>query len=242
MKKYLLFLIVTSFVLGFYGCSDKIIETENFCTEKNIDSINFSTKICIELPVKGKKTVINSINKTLIKEILSLDYDGLMPSKVICKYIAGALGDYDISVIGNHYNENISGLVTFLNKQYLCYRYNSEFYGGGAHGLQNTFYFVFDLKTGKRLTENEVFKPDFQSAFSEIITEILSNSELYPDNETYELAELKLNGNFSFEPDTLIYTFNEYEIAPYSSGKIDVKIPYSKIRHIFNVDLSRLVE
>ena len=244
------FLFITTLVLGLYGCGNKIIETETFCFENiSNDSINFSANICVELTVKGKKAVVDSINKILMKEILNVDYEGFTPSDAIKEHIVKALEDYHIlikelpddALTREHY-ENINGLVTFLNADYLCYRYDSELYSGGAHPLENTSYIVFDLKTGQKMTEEELCKSNLQDDLSKIVAEILSDNSLYPENATYDLEALKLNGNFSFEPDSLIYTFNEYEIAPYSSGKIDVKIPYTKIKDIIKIDLSQLVK
>lgn len=249
MRKTSLFIVI-SLLLGLYGCGNKMIETEVFCSEKTVenDSVTFSAKICIELAVKGKKSVVDAINKTLVKSILDVDFDGT-PTNAIDKHIANTFNDYDAALEESHESaflrqnfENINGIVTFLNENYMCYKYDLESYSGGAHDLTETLYFVFDLKTGKKLTEKEVFKSGCQEKLSEILTEILSDTELYPDNDTYNLEELKLNGNFLFEPDTLIYTFNRYEIAPYSSGKIDIKIPYEKVKEIIKINLNNLVK
>lgn len=239
-----------SLLLGLYGCGNKMIETDQFCAEKVIenDSLNFSVKICIELAVKGKKAVVDTINSTLIKEILGVAFDGT-PANALEKYIANEFDDYILelkkmpsSMLLWLNSDSISGTVTFLNKDFMCYQYDVESYSGGAHGLSETYYLVFDLKTGKRLTENEIFISGSQKKFSKILTEILSDNKLYPENDTYELEGLELNGNFSLEQDTLVYTFNQYEIAPYSSGKIDVRVPYDKIKDIIKIDLSQLLK
>jgi len=244
MKKTSLFVVI-SLLLGLYGCGNKMIETETFCSEKVIknDSVNFSTKICIEFAVKGKQAVVDAINSTLVTEILDVDFDGI-PQNAIEKHIAIAFADYQSSEIipAWEFYEYIDGYVTFLNENYLCYQYDVRSYAGGTHPLENTFYLVFDTKTGKRLTEEEIFKLDGKENFQQILIQILSDTTLYPENKTFKLDNIVLSGNFSFEQDTLIYTFNQYEIAPYSSGKIDVKIPYEKIKEIINVDLSQLVK
>jgi len=244
MKKTSLFIVI-ALTLGFYGCGNKMIETETFCSERIIenDSVNFSTKICIEFAEKGKQAIIDSINSTLVSTILEVNFDGTRID-AINRHIDIALADYQSSKTfpAWEFYEYIDGFVTFLNENYLCYQYNLHYYAGGTHPLEKIFYLVFDLKTGKKLTEEDIFTLDGKENFWQIITEILSDTALYPENKTYKLDNVALNGNFSFEQDTLIYTFNQYEIAPYSSGKIDVKIPYQKIKEIINVDLSQLVK
>jgi len=242
MKK---FIFVTSLILGLYGCGNKMIETETFCSERIIenDSVNFSTKICIEFAVEGKREVVDAINSTLVSAMLDVDFDGTLID-AINKHIDIAFADYQSAktVPAWEFYEYIDGFVTFLNENYLCYQYNIDFYAGGAHPLGNTFYLVFDTKTGKNLTEDDIFTIDGKENFIKILTEILSDSVLYPENRTFMLEELELNGNFSFEQDILIYTFNQYKIAPYSSGKINVKIPYEKVKEILKIDLSQLVK
>jgi len=244
MKKTPLFIVISLF-LGLYGCGNKMIETETFCSERMLenDSVNFSTKICIEFVEKGKRAVVDFINSTLVSTILEVDFDGTRID-AINRHIDVAFADYQSSktVPAWEFYEYIDGFVTFLNEDYLCYQYNLHEYRGGTHPLEKTIYLVFDLKTGKKLTEDEIFTPDGKEDFWQILTEILSDTQLYPENKTYKLNNIALNGNFSFEQDTLIYTFNQYEIAPYSSGKIDVKIPYEKIKEIIKIDLSQLLK
>ena len=244
MRKLSIFTVML-LLLGFYGCGSKMIETETFCSERVIenDSVNFSTKICIEFAEKGKQKVVDAINATLVSAMLEVNFDGTRID-AINKHIDLALADYLSAKIipAWEFYEYIDGVVTFLNEDYLCYQYDIHLYAGGTHPSETTFYLVFDTKTGKKLTEEDIFILDGKENFRKILTEILSDSTLYPENKTFDLEGLKLNGNFSFEQDILIYTFNQYEIAPYSSGKIDVKIPYEKVKEILKIDLSQLVK
>jgi hypothetical protein len=248
MKK-LSFVFAFALILLFsvlYSCKKSTIKIENFCTERFIvnDTINFKVNICLELPVKGDSSLIKTINQTLIKQILDVDYNNLRPQKSIEEHIEAALNNYQTvvkelpdEVFSNIHEEKIKGFVSYLDNNYLCYTSENYNYAGGAHGLETTLYFVFDLNTGKQLMQNDVFT-DEKPILTEI-AKILRDTLLYPDNDTYNLDNLLLNGNFTFVSDTLIYTYNPYEIAPYSSGIINVKIPYQSIETITKIDLSR---
>ncbi|MDR3327748.1 MAG: RsiV family protein [Prevotellaceae bacterium] len=256
MKKVKLYLCLTVCICVFYGCKKGGISTEKFCSERKIenDTVNFVTNICLELLVKGDTAVINKINSTLVKSILCVDYDQIKPDKAIEEHIAAALEAYHLTVkelpdesLSYPHSEDIDGVVTFLGKDYLCYKADCSLYAGGAHAINTITNFVFDLKTGKRLTQGDIFTENYKDALNLQFIEILRDTLNYPDNDTYDFGAFMPNwnfavpeGNFIFIPDTLVYIFNPYEIAPYSSGKIEVKIPYQKIKDIMTVDLSKL--
>jgi hypothetical protein len=233
----------------FYGCQKGNISTKNFCSERKIenDTVNFITNICLELLVKGDTNIITEINSTLVKSILCVDYAQIKLDKAIEEHITAALEAYHLTVkelpdesLSCPHSEDINGVVTFLGKDYLCYKADCSLYTGGAHAINNITNFVFDLKTGKRLSQEDIFAENYQEALNLQFIEILRDTLKYPDNDTYDFEVFMPNGNFTFMPDTLVYTLNPYEIAPYSSGIIEVKIPYQKIRDIINIDLSKL--
>lgn len=108
-------------------------------------------------------------------------------------------------------------------------------YLGGVHGTYYYSYGNFDVRTGKRLTEKDVFRSDAASikAINKLIVEAVrdaeNNSEEYKGFGVTEWDRVKMNGCFAVTPIGIQYTFNVYEIGCYASGAMMVEIPFAKI-------------
>jgi hypothetical protein len=112
-----------------------------------------------------------------------------------------------------------------------------EYYKGGAHNAHQYTNRVVDLRTGRRITENEIFVDDYQDALAKIIIDgiALANNVEVPELENigfFDINEIYPNRNFHIDETGITYTFNEYEIAAYVVGPVSVKIPYEKIGHL----------
>lgn len=96
---------------------------------------------------------------------------------------------------------------------------------GGAHGSTFRKSYNIDLKTGKVLNLNDVLKdiPNYKETIDKYIYDEISKKP-----EVYFIDSFKgIYGDISFNLDksNLIIYFQQYEIAPYSSGIIEFKIP-----------------
>lgn len=128
-------------------------------------------------------------------------------------------GDYKVK-----YNkENILSL-------YMTY---SE-YTGEAHPVTESESLNLNIRTGKKLKLKDFFKPnqDYKKIIErEIITQINQNKEKFYDDAIKkvksEIDESDLD--FYVEDGKLVIYFEEYEIAPHSSGIPKFKIPIQKI-------------
>lgn len=109
-------------------------------------------------------------------------------------------------------------------------------YKGGANS--STYYqnLVFDLKTGKRLTEEDIFLPDYRDLLTKIfVDEILKQNkvsniqELMEDLGFFGIEDIPFNNNFAVTEKGIRYVFNEGEISPRSVGTIVIDLPYDMI-------------
>ena len=96
------------------------------------------------------------------------------------------------------------------------------------HGMNTKTNYVFNLKTGKLLTEEDLFGKDFERKIQKRLTEkanILRQQDMLPEEDIfYSNSNITPNGNFAITDTSIIYTFNPYEIAPYVYGIIDIEI------------------
>lgn len=105
-------------------------------------------------------------------------------------------------------------------------------YTGGAHGLDETHCYNYDLRTGERLTLGSIFTAEGQAALPGAIrAAILKNNgkatweELLASTCYFAESEVKATDNFRLTPDTITFIFNPYDIACYAQGGSKVSLP-----------------
>ena len=111
---------------------------------------------------------------------------------------------------------------TFFSYWAECFMYT-----GGAHGGTIVKVGTIDVKTGKRLTTADVIPPGKRDeAIAKIreavIAKIGGEENLMPSAK--EVLS-KLQENFFVGKDGLHFIFNEYEVACYAQGVVEVVIP-----------------
>lgn len=117
------------------------------------------------------------------------------------------------------------------NDSILSYQSNISCYLGGAHGSYVVSYYNFEKKTGKLLNIK-----DFVPAGKEKVVLKAMEEQLCKDWEAKDLADLQektgitmlgdlyLTNNFLVKGDSILFLFNQYEIAPYAAGLISVTV------------------
>jgi hypothetical protein len=119
---------------------------------------------------------------------------------------------------------------------------NREYYLGGAHGMREKQYFILDRDEQKRCFLKDLLKADALPVLKQQIEGALrASSEIAPDEplsqggffeDTVEIPE-----NCFLTAEGLGFHWNQYEIAPYARGPIEVLIPYSAIKDILSEQL-----
>lgn len=108
----------------------------------------------------------------------------------------------------------------------------------GIHDSRHISYYNINLETGKLIAESDIFKPGYENKLTEaIIGQLLEDNKLKKPEQLIEkgyfnLKSLKPNKNFLIGKDSIVYAFNESEIAPYSMGLRKVVIPEDKVSNI----------
>lgn len=120
----------------------------------------------------------------------------------------------------------------------------AENYTGGAHGAHHTTYETMDIRNGKILDEGIIFKSGYKEPLTSMLKEALVNSKntMGDPITILEPDAVVPNGNFYFNEKGIVYVYNEYEIAPYSDGLIEVQIPYDRIKDLLNTDYQQIID
>lgn len=183
-----------------------------------------------------------------------MSYDSLSPKEALNAYFDKYTNDY--RDLGNQYYEDMGNLegdnqpswywyqlfksneILFEDESILSYSVEHYYYEGGAHGSLSAMYYTIDLNNLTTITEENIFKPNFHHLLTERIVENLmkkydvTTPEDLLNEGFFDINDIAPNNNFCLNNQGVHYIFNQYEIAPYSMGPIEVTIPYQEIQSI----------
>lgn len=141
------------------------------------------------------------------------------------------------------YSQNLSNKIQYQNDKLLSYSREFYEYTGGAHGSYMILHTNIDLNKLVTLSEEDVFVPGYQKPLAEIIVKRLMIQNDVTDHEGlisigfFDIDEIFPNNNFRLSNKGVYYSYNQYEIAPYVMGVIDVFIPYEDLEDLLQEDV-----
>lgn len=253
MKKFALFLFVLFAVFSCQNPANKSkIQFETISVDKKVyarnDSANPAMSINLSLTyptVYQNDTTLTKLQGLFVNAFGQEDYKGRSPKGAIeaaekgytedALDLANAL-DGEYSLFGECYAEvKTSVLPDSVFENIITVATNLNNYMGGAHGSNTTTFYCIDIENIVILTEKDVFEEGYEPILSRLLSKALLKEFGDSVNDiVFDYESVAPNGNFYFSPEGITYTFNEYEIAPYSSGTITVQLPYSEVNAILN--------
>ena len=119
--------------------------------------------------------------------------------------------------------------VVFANEKYISFRAEEYSYTGGAHGSNKITVGTIDRKIGRRLRLVDFVPSDRLPALTEklyakVVKKIGGKESLLGDVRPIE--------NFCVVEGGLNFVYNEYEVACYAAGTIEVAISFDEIRNL----------
>ncbi len=182
-----------------------------------------------------------------------VSYDTLTPRQAMIHYLEAYTNEY--REIGDMYKEEKAKLgdrgpswywywlqhtnkVLYQDKALLSYAVEYSDYTGGAHGSYRITYTNIDLKKLVTLTEEELFLPGYYKPLTERILHQLMHEYQVEEPDSllthgfFTIDDIVPNNNFWLDDKGIHYSYNQYEIAPYAMGVINVMIPYSELTDI----------
>ncbi|QJD97753.1 DUF3298 and DUF4163 domain-containing protein [Mucilaginibacter robiniae] len=109
-------------------------------------------------------------------------------------------------------------------------------FNGGAHGTSTTHYINWNTKSGKKVTLNDILKPDYQTELTKVADKIFRKEEnLYPtaslsQDYFFKNGQFSLNDNYLITPVGIDFLYNPTEIKPFAAGTTTITIPYGQIK------------
>lgn len=138
------------------------------------------------------------------------------------------------------YSLYLKNNILFENDSLVSYKVELSNYTGGAHGSYSVVYYNIDLNSLTTLTEEDLFVPNYKKHLTEIIiNQLMQKYHVQTARDLleqgfFDIEQIQPNNNFWLNDKGVHYTYNQYEIAPYSMGAVDVSIPYSDLTEILN--------
>ena len=128
------------------------------------------------------------------------------------------------------YHGTIVSAVAF-SPRFIVYQIMSSVYEGGAHGLTVSQFLNYDFTSGKVIDFDSAFKPGSAEALLDAVKD-----KLMSDNGVSSMEELNEKGfftdqiflskNFYLQGYDVVFHYHPYDIAPYSTGAVDVRVPF----------------
>lgn len=132
------------------------------------------------------------------------------------------------------WNFRLKSRVAYSDEEKISLVFASQSYTGGAHGAVNQVYFNFDkngrlLKIGDLVEDVENFKVVAEQKFRH--KKNIKDGQSYSDaGYNFPNDEFSLPANIGITDNAFVLYYNQYEIAPYSSGPTHLVILYEELK------------
>lgn len=257
-NKWLLYSTIV--LLFFTSCKQKTVRTidksvsEKYFLASDTSKGSLNIELNIEIPVcLDNSAALDTIRNTILGNLFGVEYVKFHNDSVVPKFVSDLkmeyrltnepiLNEMDEKSLYSFNNEHILDGFSLINDENIfSYGINRYVFMGGAHGLNTINYLNFNVKTGKLITESDLFMKNFKTKLTELIKKRIveqskEDDSLEPikslDKTDYWIDAIKPNGNFYITDESINYVFNPYEIGPYYLGITEVTIPYERMKSI----------
>lgn len=125
-------------------------------------------------------------------------------------------------------------LLSLEMRQYL--------FTGGAHGYGATYFANFDSQTGDELNNEDIFTDieaftDFAEVAFRKEYKIPENGSINATGFWFEDDKFHLPESIGFEGNNVVMIYNQYDIASYAAGPIELQLAISKIKPFLAINL-----
>lgn len=114
-------------------------------------------------------------------------------------------------------------------------------YSGGAHGSYGTHVSSFDLRSGRALAFEDIFRPAARTRLLPLLERAARRALGLAPGARLDTAlfdnHIKLTRNICLTPGGALFVYVPYEIASYAQGEIEVFVPLAELRPLLRAGL-----
>ena len=229
------------------------IISENF-TEKQLKACD--TTICpeitvnyVSIPEESERS--RNINSAINRFIIEALYLGDEASEPAAKTIEDAAAQF-VKMYRTHsaefpdmqleYFADIDITETYKSSEILCLEMHQYLFTGGAHGYGATFFEIFDIQTGQEIGLEDLIS-DF-SGFTTFAEMEFRKEYKIPEGESINATGFWFDDDNFYLPESaglrgtnLVLVYNQYDIASYAAGPVELEIPLSKLKPFLSLSI-----
>lgn len=217
----------------------------------SLDTNSPALKIDIELlvPTGTTPSVAEEINHCI--SYAAFGYEGITAPMAADSAVNSMSADY-MELRNEYINEKAADPTSpWFNAYYIlgsnacegrggsiCYTVDYEIYSGGAHPNSIISCVNIDSGTGKEITLQDVFAPDTEEALTNKMVERLAQQngvgsiEQLKEKGYFSFSDMYITNNFMLKKDSIIFLYNNYEIAPYYMGRSRIGFTYDELKDL----------
>jgi hypothetical protein len=137
------------------------------------------------------------------------------------------------------WQKNKAVFIQYNENQFLSLEFFDYGSTGGAHGLSISKFSVLSLIDGQHLTLDTIFRPDYTNDLRDILNiQVRRQYDIAPGKDLRDagffVEMIEPTENFYLNKDGIGFYYNQYEVAPFATGPVDVFVPYRQIKRIMN--------
>ena len=229
---------------------DTINSVQNYHWDNDSTQPSCNLKLTFTYPVSyDDQAILDSLQRIFISSFFDETYALFTPQQAVDNYAKAYIENYkeDVKIFAENndahddneeyfsYYETTSNQITFNKGDILVFQITQSNYKGGASSYEFFKNHVINLKTGKLITEEDIFKPGYEKLLTSIFKDyLIKSNKVQTINELEDLGYLGIdemipNDNFLLDDKGITYVFNKGEYSAYKLDAIKIFIPYNEI-------------
>lgn len=140
-----------------------------------------------------------------------------------------------------NYADQAATYVLYQQGNLLSLAFFSYTYSGGAHGMNGTRTASYDLRTGRRLRYDDIFRPtaaaQLPALLGQAIRPLLGLPAGAPLDKELFVSEMPVTHNVFLTAGGVEFCYQPYEIASYAQGEVRVFLPLAAVRSLLRQGL-----
>lgn len=215
--------------------------------DKNSPALDIS--ISLMLAKNANPQVAEKMNRSIA--YLALGHEGMTPQEatvatqdIIKKeymalrndYINEKAADYPSHWLNQYYH--VESEVLEGKKNTVCYKSTCDIFSGGAHPYCHTNISNFDQRTGEEITLDDLFTENYENELTSMLVRRLmeingaTSIEELQEMGYLSIADMFITNNFYLKQDSIVFLYNQYEIAPYALGQSLIGFSYKELKDL----------
>ena len=127
----------------------------------------------------------------------------------------------------------------YRNRSLTVLELNSyQYFTGAAHGISATQYLNWDNRSKRVLSLNDILVPGGRDGYLQALRAaheawLAGNRDAQEDPAGYRrMWPFQASENFALTDKGIVVKYDSYQLAPYSAGQPELRIPYSALRNV----------